>query len=60
MEESFFILSEEDLDDFIDVLFDVVDEDNSGSIIFEELKVELEKYFGVIENFIIRLDIYIC
>lgn len=57
MEESSLSLSEEDLDDLTDVLFDAADEDNSGSITFEELKAELEKHPGVIENLTIRLEI---
>lgn len=51
-------MSEEDLDDLTDVLFDAADEDNSGSITFEELKAELEKHPGVIENLTIRSDTY--
>lgn len=58
MEESSLTLSEEDLDDLTDVLFDAADEDNSGSITFEELKAELEKHPGVIENLTIRSDTY--
>lgn len=54
MEESSLSLSEEDLDDLTDALFDAADEDNSGSITFEELKAELEKHPGVIENLTIR------
>lgn len=57
MEESSLSLSEEDLDDLTDALFDAADEDNSGSITFEELKAELEKHPGVIENLTIRLEI---
>lgn len=60
MEESSLTLSEEDLDDLTDVLFDAADEDNSGSITFEELKAELEKHPGVIENLTIRSDTYTC
>lgn len=51
-------MSEEDLDDLTDVLFDAADEDKSGSITFEELKAELEKHPGVIENLTIRSDTY--
>ena len=55
MEESSLSLSEEDLDDLTQVLFEAADEDDSGSITFEELKAELEKHPGVIENLTIRL-----
>ena len=35
-------------------LFEDADTDNSGSITFEELRAELEKYPGVVENLTIR------
>ncbi|XP_053387037.1 NADPH oxidase 5-like isoform X3 [Mercenaria mercenaria] len=50
MEESSLSLTEENLQELTDVLFDDADEDESGTITFEELKTELEKHPGVIEN----------
>ena len=35
-------------------LFDDADTDNSGSITFEELRAELEKHPGIIENLTLR------
>lgn len=54
MEESSLSLGEDNLDNLTDVLFDAADEDKSGEIAFEELKAELEKHPGVIENLTIR------
>lgn len=39
MEESFLLFGENDLNKLIEVLFNVVDNDNNGIIIFEEFKV---------------------
>ena len=55
MEESSLSLTEDNLDDLTDILFDAADTDESGSITFEELRAELEKHPGVIENLSIRL-----
>jgi len=54
MEESSLSLTEENLSDLTDCLFDAADEDDSGAITFDELKNELEKHPGVIENLTIR------
>lgn len=54
MEESSLSLTDENLEDLTDVLFDAADEDESGTITFEELRAELEKHPGVIENLTIR------
>ena len=53
-EESALSISESDMDDLTDVLFDSADEDKSGAISFDELRVELEKHPGVLENLTIR------
>lgn len=50
MEESSLQLSEDDLDSLTALLFESADEDGSGEISFDELKAELEKHPGVIEN----------
>ncbi|XP_053387111.1 NADPH oxidase 5-like [Mercenaria mercenaria] len=50
MEESSLSLTEDNLEDLTDVLFDAADEDESGTITFEELRTALEKHPGVIEN----------
>lgn len=54
MEESSLKLSEDDLDSLTALLFESADEDDSGAITFEELKAELEKHPGVLENLTIR------
>jgi Ca2+-binding EF-hand superfamily protein len=54
MEESSLKLSEDDLDSLTALLFESADEDSSGEISFEELKAELEKHPGVIDNLTIR------
>ena len=54
MEESAMQLSDEDLQDLTDALFDEADEDGSGAITFEELVGELEKFPGVMENLTMR------
>jgi len=54
MEESSLKLSEDDLDSLTALLFEAADEDSSGEITFEELKAELEKHPGVIDNLTIR------
>ena len=54
MEESSLSLTEDNLDDLTDVLFDSADADESGSVTFDELRTELEKHPGVIENLTIR------
>ena len=54
MEESSLSLTDDNIDDLTDALFDAADEDESGEITFEELKKELEKHPGVIENLTIR------
>ncbi|XP_052785817.1 NADPH oxidase 5-like isoform X2 [Mya arenaria] len=50
MEESSLSLTEDNLEDLTDALFDAADEDESGTITFEEMRDELEKHPGVIEN----------
>lgn len=57
MEESSLQLSEDDLDSLTALLFESADEDGSGEISFDELKAELEKHPGVIENLSIRYSI---
>ena len=47
-------LSDEDLQALTDALFDDADEDGSGSITFEELVTQLEKYPGIMENLTMR------
>lgn len=47
-------LPEEKLDDLTLVLFQSADKDNSGSITFQELKEELERFPEVMENLTIR------
>ncbi|KAH3860364.1 hypothetical protein DPMN_023262 [Dreissena polymorpha] len=54
MEESSLSLSAENLEDLTDALFDAADEDKSGTITFEELRNEIEKHPGVIENLTFR------
>lgn len=48
--ESTLHFSDENLNELTRVLFEDADEDNSGTITFEELKAQLEKHPGVIEN----------
>uniref|UniRef100_A0A8C4TP25 NADPH oxidase 5 n=1 Tax=Erpetoichthys calabaricus TaxID=27687 RepID=A0A8C4TP25_ERPCA len=50
LRESAISLPEEKLDDLTLALFESADRDNSGSITFEELKAELEKFPEVMEN----------
>jgi Ca2+-binding EF-hand superfamily protein len=54
MEESSLSLTDENLEDLTDALFDAADDDESGTITFEELRNELEKHPGVIDNLTIR------
>ncbi len=54
MEESSLSLTEENLEDLTDALFDAADEDQSGTITFEELSNEIEKHPGVLENLTFR------
>ena len=54
MEESSLLLSDENLEALTDALFDDADTDKSGSITFEELKCQLEKHPGVMNNLTIR------
>ena len=54
MEESSLSLTEDNLVDLTDVLFEAADADGSGSVTFDELRAELEKHPGVIENLTIR------
>ncbi|XP_033725578.1 NADPH oxidase 5-like [Pecten maximus] len=50
MEESSLALGEENITKMTDVIFEAADTDNNGEISFEELKMELEKYPGVMAN----------
>ncbi|KAM9311945.1 NADPH oxidase 5-like [Gastrophryne carolinensis] len=50
LKESAISLPEEKLDDLTEVLFQSADKDSSGSITFEELKEELERFPEVMEN----------
>ncbi|KAL3884556.1 hypothetical protein ACJMK2_024689 [Sinanodonta woodiana] len=50
MEESSLSLTEENLDNLTDALFESADEDGSGTITFEELNAELSKHHGLLEN----------
>ena len=54
MEESSLQLSEDNLDALTMALFESADDDNSGEITFDELREELEKHPGIIENLTIR------
>ena len=54
MEESSLLLSEENLAALTDALFDDADTDKSGTITFQELKCQLEKHPGVMNNLTIR------
>lgn len=59
LRESAISLPEEKLDDLTLALFESADQDNSGSITFEELKAELENFPEVMENLTIRWDMII-
>uniref|UniRef100_A0A8C8ST86 NADPH oxidase 5 n=1 Tax=Pelusios castaneus TaxID=367368 RepID=A0A8C8ST86_9SAUR len=50
LKESAISLPEEKLDDLTQALFESADKDNSGSITFEELREELERFPEVMEN----------
>ncbi|XP_077173409.1 NADPH oxidase 5 isoform X7 [Paroedura picta] len=50
LKESSISLPEEKLDDLTQALFESADADHNGSITFEELKRELERFPGVMEN----------
>ena len=50
MEESSMKLSDKDINDLTQALFDDADTDQSGSISFEELVAELDKHPGVRDN----------
>ncbi|KAK3594672.1 hypothetical protein CHS0354_016337 [Potamilus streckersoni] len=50
MEESSLSLTDENLDKLTEALFESADEDGSDTITFEELKAELEKHPGLLEN----------
>lgn len=54
MGESTLHFSDEKLDELTRALLEDADVDNSGTITFEELQAELDKYPGVIENLTIR------
>ena len=54
VDESSLSVSEADLNKLTDVLFDTADSDQSGSISFDELKTELSKHPGVLENLTVR------
>ncbi|KYO20928.1 hypothetical protein Y1Q_0001262 [Alligator mississippiensis] len=54
LRESAISLPEEKLDDLTLALFESADKDHSGSITFEELKEELERFPEVMENLTIR------
>ncbi len=43
----------------IRALFDDADTDQSGSITFEELQLELEKHPGILENLTLKYDMMI-
>ena len=50
MDESTLQFSDDALDELTKALFDDADEDNSGTITFEELQRELDRHPGVLEN----------
>ena len=54
MGESTLHFSDDKLDELTRALLEDADMDNSGTITFEELQAELDKYPGVIENLTIR------
>lgn len=56
MGESTLQFSDDKLDDLTRALIEDADVDNSGTITFEELQAQLDKYPGVIENLTIRWD----
>lgn len=59
LKESSISLPEEKLDDLTVALFESADSDKSGSITFEELREELERFPEVMENLTIRYFLYI-
>ena len=52
--ESALQLTEETLDELTEVLFEEADTDSSGTISFEELQAQLEKYPDIANNLTIR------
>ena len=50
MDESTLQFSDDKLSELTQALFEDADTDNSGTITFEELRAELDKHPGVIEN----------
>lgn len=52
--ESAMKISEEDIEDLTDVLFDAADADGSGSITFEEMIEEFEKHPEALDSLTIR------
>ena len=54
MGESTLQFSDDKLDELTRALIEDADVDNSGTITFEELQAQLDKYPGVIENLTIR------
>ena len=56
MGESTLQFSDDKLDELTKALIEDADVDNSGTITFEELQAQLDKYPGVIENLTIRWD----
>ena len=56
MGESTLQFSDDKLDELTRALIEDADVDNSGTITFEELQAQLDKYPGVIENLTIRWD----
>ncbi len=54
MVESSMQISDDDMQELTDALFDDADEDGSGAITFEELVGELEKYPAVMDNLTMR------
>lgn len=54
MGESTLKFSDDKLDELTRTLIEDADVDNSGTITFEELQAQLDKYPGVIENLTIR------
>ena len=55
MGESALHFSSDNLDDLTRALLEDADEDNSGSITFEELQTALSKHPGLVESLTIRL-----
>ncbi len=54
MVESSMQISNDDMQELTDVLFDDADEDGNGAITFEELVGELEKYPALNDNLTLR------